>query len=179
MSSDPVLDLRGRHLIFVGLPGSGKTSVGRRVATKLGRGFIDLDAEIVRRHQASVADIFRTHGEPYFRQLEIALSAELVAHRPAVLAPGGGWIANEKAAALLRPHGRIIYLRTAPETALGRLVASPIARPLLEVDAPDDAMRRLYEARSALYEAADAAVDTDGRTADEVTALVLAVIGTG
>jgi shikimate kinase len=152
------------HLILVGLPGAGKTTVGRAVAERLGRPFMDLDEEIERREARTVATLFAERGEGYFREREQALTRELRdAPRPLVLATGGGWVTNPAVVALLRPPGRIIYLEVAPERALERLGAAPQpVRPLLERPDPLAAMRALATSRRALYEsAADAVIRTD------------------
>ena len=169
--------MTSRHVILVGLPGAGKSTVGPLVAEALGRAFLDLDVELERRVGASVPAQFARDGEAVFREREAALSAELVGAPPMVVAPGGGWLANSAAAAPLRPLGRIIYLRTSPAAALARLGEAVADRPLLAFS-PDPlaALEALLSRRSAVYEAADAVLDTDGRSpaegADSVVALV-------
>lgn len=152
------------HLILIGLPGAGKSTVGRAVAERLRRPFMDLDGEIERREGHSVAELFEEHGERYFRERERTLTEELrAASEPIVLATGGGWVTNRGVVALLRPPGRIIYLEVAPERALARLGAAPQpVRPLLQRPDPMGALWELATARRALYEAAaDAVVRTD------------------
>lgn len=152
--------LRG-HVILVGLPGAGKTTVGRLAAEALGVPFLDFDEEIERREAATVPELFAARGERGFRSLERALTAELVGRPPMVLAPGGGWVTNPDVVALLRPPGRIIHLRVGPAVALARLGALRDARPLLQGTDPAATMLQLYEARAALYAAADASIDTE------------------
>jgi shikimate kinase len=152
--------LRG-HVILVGLPGAGKTTVGRLAAGILGVPFLDFDEEIERREGATVSEIVAARGEPAFRALERALTAALRGRAPMVLAPGGGWITNPEVVALLRPPGCIIHLRVRPEAALARLGASRESRPLLRVTDPGQAMAQLYERRRALYGLADAEIDTE------------------
>jgi hypothetical protein len=114
--------------VLVGLPGSGKSSVGRRLARRLGLPFVDLDVAVERRAGRSIPELF-AGGEAEFRALEAAMSAELAALPPLVLAPGGGWMANAAAVAPLRPVGRIIYLRVTPETAIRRMGAGRMVGP--------------------------------------------------
>lgn len=80
------------HAILIGLPGAGKSTVGRRVAKSLDREFLDFDDEIARREGKSVAEIFSESGERYFRTLEMELTRSLAARSGMILAPGGGWI---------------------------------------------------------------------------------------
>ena len=163
------------HLVLVGLPGSGKTTVGRAVAERLGRGFLDFDAEIERRAGRTVAEIFASEGEPAFRALERALTAELASTAPMVLAPGGGWVTNPGVVALLRPPARIIHLAASPETVLRRLGAERATRPLLHVADALDALRALRRAREPLYRAADDVVETDLLDAQQVIEKVVAL----
>jgi shikimate kinase len=149
------------NLIFVGLPGAGKTTTGRAVAKALNWPFIDFDTEIEHRQHASVQAIFAEKGEPYFRQLEQELSRELVRCRRTVMSAGGGWITNRESVALLRPVSRIIYLRVGPERAMSRLAHARVPRPLLQVEDPQQTLERLYDSRRQFYEEADLTIDTE------------------
>src|SRR6266705_3063846 len=135
------------NLILVGLPGSGKTTIGRAAARLLNRPFIDFDTEIEHREHASVAEIFERHGEPYFRSLEAALTRELARSNGMVMAPGGGWVTNPDSVELLRSTGRMIYLRAAPRTILSRLASAKRRRPLLEGPGGITKLMQVYEAR--------------------------------
>ena len=109
------------NIILVGLPGAGKTSVGKAAARLLNRPFIDFDTEIEHREHASVGQIFDRKGEAYFRALEADLTRELAGSNGTVMATGGGWVTNPDSVALLHSTGRMIYLRAAPETVLARM----------------------------------------------------------
>lgn len=159
----------GGHLVLVGLPGAGKSTIGRAVARTLGRPFLDFDAEIERRVGCTVAQYFGRHGEAAFRRLEVDLTGELATARPMVLAPGGGWVTNAGVMDMLRPPGRIVHLRVSPEEAMRRLARSPIVRPLLQEADPGATMRRLWATRSALYGEADAEIDVERLTSQQVT----------
>lgn len=157
-----------RHVVLVGLPGAGKTAVGARLAERLGRGFVDFDAELERRAGCSVAEIFARAGEPAFRAQEAALAGELAASgTPLVLAPGGGCLANPAAAATLRPAGRIIYLRVSAESAVRRMGPEVARRPLVAGADPIAAVEGLLARRGALYASADLVLDTDALTLAE------------
>jgi len=163
------------HLVLVGLPGSGKSTVGRAVARRLSRPFLDFDAEIEKREGLSVARIFAERGETAFRALEYALTQELAAAPPMVLAPGGGWVTIPGVMALLRPLGRIIHLQISPKEALRRLTRSRNVRPLLAQADPAIAMQSLWDRRSGLYALADVTVNVEAvdsqRLIDSVVAL--------
>jgi len=149
------------HVILVGLPGSGKSAVGRAVATQLDRTFLDFDLEIERREGKSISEIFGEQGEAYFRVKEVTLTKELQQFGNMILAPGGGWIMNPDVVGLLRPPGRLIYLRVQPETALKRLGNRRSLRPLLSRPDPGSELERLYDQRRKAYETADDVVDTE------------------
>jgi shikimate kinase len=109
----------------------------------------------------SVVEIFERHGEARFRELERDLTRELVTCNGTIMSAGGGWITNREAVALLRPTGRIIYLRASPERLVARLATARVRRPLLEVPSPLDTLTRMHEERSPLYEEADLVIDTE------------------
>ncbi len=166
---------RALHAVLVGLPGVGKSTVGRRVAKLLGRQFLDFDEEISRREGATINEIFAAKGEPYFRQREYELTRELSQKNAMILAPGGGWICQRQAVELLGGTGRTIYLRVTPEAVLQRLHRIS-ERPLLAGDDPLGKLRELYSQRRALYETADATVDAETLTKDQLVAEVARVI---
>ena len=155
------MDSKAANLILVGLPGVGKTSVGRGAAKLLNRPFIDFDTEIEHRQHASVSEIFARRGEAYFRSLEAALSREFAASRGMVMAPGGGWVTNPEAIELLRTDARMIYLRATPAAILSRMSAGRARRPLLEGPDPLVRLTELYEARRLAYETADVVIDAE------------------
>jgi shikimate kinase len=149
------------HLIRVGLPGSGTTTIGQAVADRLGRTFLDLDQEIERREGRSISEIFGEKGEMYFREKEHELTAELKLVGNMIIAPGGGWVGNPENVSLVRPPSQLVYLRVRPETALKRLGPLQSMRPLLTRPDPLGELKRLLDARRAAYEAADHTVDTE------------------
>ena len=177
-TSQPVspIDVSRPHVVLVGLPGSGKTTVGQGVATALGRPFLDLDREIERREGMTIAQIFGERGEYAFRQLERALTEELRDVGGMILSPGGGWIASPENILLLRPPARFIYLRVRLETAIKRLGPQRSTRPLLVRPDPLGELRRLYEARKGAYEASDESVDTERLSAQQVIETVTELV---
>ncbi|MBX9856334.1 MAG: shikimate kinase [Gemmatimonadaceae bacterium] len=167
------------HLVLVGLPGSGKSTVGRTVAKRLGRPFLDFDVEIERRVGMSVARLFAERGEPAFRALEVDLTRELAAAPPMVLAPGGGWVTNPGVMELLRPPGRIVHLRISPAEAVRRLSRSRVVRPLLQQADPAVKMQALWDARGPLYARADLEIDVEILSQQQVTETVQALAREG
>lgn len=152
-----------RHLIMVGLPGAGKSTVGRLVADRLGAPFVDLDAVMVRRMQMPVTQIFGEFGELKFRELERETMQSILGGEASVIAPGGGWIAQDGELEKAKPRSFIIYLKTLVTTAVERAGAG--GRPLLEGD-PMERMRQLLKEREPLYTRADLEVKNDHRPAE-------------
>ena len=159
------------HIILVGLPGSGKSTVGPLLAAELKAPFIDLDHEIERRERMPVAEIFASRGEQEFRAMERVITQELAARPPSVIAPGGGWMLDPANVTALHPPARIIHLVVSVSTALGRLGADINLRPLL-AGQPGAAARSRFEslaaARMPLYSRADAEISTENLTPQEV-----------
>jgi shikimate kinase len=158
------------HLVFVGLAGSGKTTIGRGVAERLNRPFLDLDREILRREGvASVGALFQARGESHFRQMEADLTVALASSRGLVIAPGGGWIMTPGSLEAMQPVAFLVYLKVTPETALKRIGADVGDRPLLDHPDPVGELRRQLEVRGPRYEqAADLVIDAEDLTPAEV-----------
>lgn len=173
---DSAADTALPHIVLVGLPGCGKTTVGSLLAKRLGRTFLDFDHEIARREGMTIAEIFAQHGEHRFRQLEADLTKELVEFGNMVLAPGGGWMSIEENVAVLRPQSRIVYLRSSPAAALKRMGSKVSGRPLLMRPNPLGELQRIYELRKVAYERADAAVDVDRLDPQRVVDKVVSVL---
>lgn len=152
---------RGAHLILVGLPGAGKTTLGQLVAQRLGSPFVDLDRLIEASERRSVSEIFAAHGEAHFRALERRATETMVGVPNSVLAPGGGWVTQPDLLARLRPPGRIIHLEVSPEGAVARMGNDIAARPLLSASDPVAVVRALAESRGAAYARADAVLNTE------------------
>jgi shikimate kinase len=168
-------ELNQPHLVLVGLPGAGKSTLGRAVAERTGRPFVDFDTEIAQREGQSVAEIFAEQGEPYFRDCERALTRELASRSGMVLAPGSGWVVDPVNLTVLGPVARVVWLRADPETVVERLRASPVVRPLLVGDDALARVRRLAAERTAAFERADVVVDTGLLTFDAALAELVAL----
>ena len=156
-------------VVLVGFMGAGKTTVGHIMAERLGQPFVDSDVLIEQRLGRDIRDIFRTEGEPYFRQLEHDTVAGLVRGPDAVIALGGGAVEDPRTRAVLR-NARVVYLRVSYDEALAR-VKSDEFRPMLH--RPD--LDEVYKRRLSAYEDISVlTVDTDGRRPDAVALKVLA-----
>lgn len=159
--------------------GAGKTSVGRRLAECRGWEFFDSDRQVETMTGRTVAEIWRTDGEPVFRRLEAQVLADALASTvPRVIAAAGGTVLDENNRRLLEVHHPVVWLRARPETLAGR-VGSAAHRPLLDEDA-SDVLARLDAARRPHYEQlADIVVDVDDLTAEQVVACVEAALDHG
>ncbi|MGH6855473.1 MAG: shikimate kinase [Aestuariivirga sp.] len=150
----------GNHaLILVGLMGAGKSSVGRRLAEKLGLPFVDADHEIEAAAGKPVSEIFADHGEAYFRDGERKVIARLLGNGPQVLATGGGAYINEETRARIQQNGVSIWLK-APLPLLMMRVMKRQGRPLLRSSDPEAVMRDLMEKRYPAYSLADVTVES-------------------
>jgi shikimate kinase / 3-dehydroquinate synthase len=164
-------------VLLWGFMGTGKSSVGPLLARALGREFVDLDAVIAAEAGASVADLFAREGEAGFRAREARALAAALGRAGVVVAPGGGALCTDDALAQARQRGPLVVLRARPDEILRRVGGAP-SRPLLAVAAdPLTAVVDLLAARRRFYEAADLAVDTDGRTPAAITAEIVAWLG--
>lgn len=137
-------------LVLVGLPGSGKSTVGRQLARRLGLPFTDTDHAIEQRIGCSIREFFEREGEAAFRDIEEATIAEQVQQAVGVLATGGGAVLRPANRERLRAGGHVVYLRSTPEELFRRL-RNDTNRPLLQVDDPLARLRALYDERDPLY----------------------------
>jgi shikimate kinase len=161
------------HIVLVGLPGSGKSTVGPLLAEQLGAAFVDIDREIERRQRMSVSEIFASLGEASFRAMERAMTQELATRPSMVIAPGGGWMVDPENVAVLRPPARIIHLVVSVPTAISRLGGEIDRRPLLAGPAVGDRFKALAAARLPLYSRADSEIDTENLTPQQVVSFGL------
>jgi len=148
------------NIVFVGLPGSGKTTIGRQLARRLGLPFLDSDHVIEQRLGCAIREYFAREGEEAFRDVEQQVLDELSEHHQGVLSTGGGAVLREANRRHLHARGHVIYLRSSPEDLFRRLRHDTV-RPLLQVEDPLARLRSLYEARDPLYrETAHFVLDT-------------------
>jgi shikimate kinase/3-dehydroquinate synthase len=160
-----------RSIVLVGLMGAGKTSIGRRLAARLGLPFRDADAEIELAAGYSIPELFNRYGEPAFRDGERRVIRRLLAGDPTVLALGGGAFMDPETRATARREAVSVWLRC-PLPTLVRRVAGRNNRPLLAAGDQENSLRRLMEQRHPLYAEADVVVDCGDEAPDATTSRV-------
>ena len=149
--------LAGRPLVLVGMMGVGKTTVGRRLANRLGRNFLDSDEEIERAAQMTIPEIFAQRGEPEFRSGETRVIARVLKNSDIVLATGGGAFVNADTRALLKTEAISIWLKADADVLFER-VSRRSNRPLLKTANPRATLEKLIEERYPIYAEADLTV---------------------
>jgi shikimate kinase len=154
LEADITAALGPRSVVLVGMMGAGKSTIGRRLAGRLRLSFVDADAAIEAAHQMSIAEIFETHGEPYFRDGEARVIARLLSGGPNVLATGGGAFMREDTRNRIRDKAVSIWLKADPDVILRR-VKRRVDRPLLQTVDPAATIGRLIEERHPVYQQAD------------------------
>jgi shikimate kinase len=172
----PPLDLARRPIFLVGMMGSGKSTVGRRLAVALGRAFIDADKELESRCGVPITTIFELEGEPGFRRREAALLADLTREPGLVLATGGGAVLMEENREVLHARGFVVYLKAGVQDLWLRL-RHDRTRPLLRTPDPRRRIAELVDARDPLYQScAHLTISTGRQPVDRVVADILAAL---
>ena len=167
--------LAGRSIVLVGLMGAGKTSIGRRIAARLGLPFRDADAEIELAAGCSIPELFSRYGESDFRAGERRVIRRLLAGDPLVLAFGGGAFMDGETRATAREEAVTVWLRC-PLPTLLRRVAGRDNRPLLADGEPAEILQRLIQTRYPVYAEADVIVDCGDESPDVTTGRVLSAL---
>lgn len=148
--------------------GSGKTVTGKKLAALLRQEFVDLDKRLEAHTGYKIRELFEKKGEAYFRDEESRLLRESVKGGPRVVATGGGVVLRPENVRFMRETGKVIFLKTSLEIIRSRLQGKH-DRPLLQTEDPQEALRKIFAHRTALYhQAADLEVDTDGLGAEAV-----------
>lgn len=160
------------NLYLVGFMGTGKSTVGRAVAQKLGFELLDSDHEIERQQGKSIPEIFAVEGEPAFRAMERKFIAEGHPAARTVVSCGGGLVVQPGMLETLQDKGVVICLHAAIETILAR-TARQRNRPLLNVEDPEERIRTLYAAREPIYRKSGTMILTDARPLGEIVAHVI------
>ena len=161
------------NFVLCGMMGSGKSRLGRELAFLTNRAWLDTDIEIEKRY-GKISEIFKTHGEEYFRGLESALVEEISKKDGYVISTGGGFVLREENVTALKGNGKILYLRATKQTLMARLQKDK-NRPLLQGEEDlGEKVERLLNERMPVYErVADVILDVDGYTVKENVKRVL------
>lgn len=167
-----------KNIYLVGFMGVGKTVVGRILAQRLVRDFVEMDEIIVVRTGMQINDIFSQHGESYFRKLETDLLFELAAKDNLVVSCGGGLICNEQNLQLLKESGSVILLK-AEASIIYERIKEHVHRPILKVKDPLAKIKALLAKRSPYYNQADYLVDTDNDSVDDVAGKIITILKNG
>jgi len=171
-----VAALGRRSIVLVGMMGAGKSSIGRRVATRLAVPFVDADAEIELAADMTIAEIFAVHGEPYFRAGEARVIARLLERGPQVLATGGGAFMNTQTRAALKEKAVSVWLKADLEV-LTRRLRRRTDRPLLKTEDPVATLTNLLQLRDPIYATADVTVLSRDVTHDVIVDEIIAAVG--
>lgn len=165
-----------KNVVLIGMMGSGKTSVGKILSTKLGFKLIDTDYEVEKKNKMTINELFDKFGEKAFRHLEEEVVQELGRVINRVISTGGGTVLNPGNFNLLKRNSDIIYLKTSPNELYKRIKHEK-NRPLLKTEDPQLKIEKLIEERKEVYEKACFTVDTDGKTTIEVANEILEKLG--
>jgi shikimate kinase len=176
-SAAAILSLLGsRSIVLVGMMGVGKSSIGRRLAARLGVPFVDADAEIEKAAGMSIADIFARHGEVDFRSGEARVIARLLDGGPQVLATGGGAVMNADTRTAIKAKGVSIWLSAEFEVLMRRINKRKNDRPLLQTADPAATLRELLVAREPVYAQADLTVQSREVPHDAVVSEIMTAL---
>jgi shikimate kinase len=160
------------NLYLVGFMGTGKTSIGRIVASRTKRTFIDLDRRIELREHRRITEIFEKEGEPYFRRIETQLLKEVSALDAHVVACGGGIMIDDGNVAIMKSTGTVVCLSATPAVILARTKGNR-HRPLLNVANPEEKINALLAARAPFYARADCTIDTSTLSPEQVAEKII------
>ena len=176
-SAAAILSLLGsRSIVLVGMMGVGKSSIGRRLAARLGVPFVDADTEIEKAAGMSIADIFARHGEVDFRSGEARVIARLLDGGPQVLATGGGAVMNADTRAAIKAKGVSIWLSAEFDVLMRRINKRKNDRPLLQTADPAATLRELLVAREPVYAQADLTVQSREVPHDAIVAEIMTAL---
>ena len=161
-----------KNIVLIGFMGTGKTSTGRLLASRLGRPFIDVDRKLELECNMTIAELFSGHGEAVFKQKEQSLISRLARYHNSVIATGGT-VVDQEVLTRLRLNGIIISLSASVETIVERTGRRKGIRPLLDCDNPAEVVAALLAKRSLLYQNADYIIDTSSYSPHQVVEKII------
>lgn len=157
-----------KNIVLIGFMGTGKTTIGRLLASRLGRPFVDSDRKVEHESGMTIREIFERYGEAYFRQKEKDMIARLSRYNNAVIATGGGVVLSSENMRRLKKNGIIIALTASVETILERTSRRNTRPLLLDFFAREQIVDKLMRERHELYQNADFSIDTNGNSPQHV-----------
>jgi shikimate kinase len=166
-----------RTIVLIGMMGAGKTSVGRRLASRLALPFADADTEVEAAAGMTISQLIKDYGEPEFRRLEKRVMARLLEAPMQVLSTGGGAFMNSDTRALISTKGISVWLKANTEILLERATRYD-NRPLLQGGDPREIMTKLLAEREPIYALADITIESDGRPVDETVERLIKALKT-
>ncbi len=158
--------------------GTGKTAVGKILAKRLGKEFVEMDAAIEKKQGTEIVDIFANKGEAYFRSLEKTLLGELSEREDLVVSCGGGLICDQENLKLLKETGAVFAL-TASVSTIYQRTKEHAHRPILNVEDPQEKIKQLLKERAPCYAQAQCSIDTDSLSPEEVSDKIIAILNHG
>lgn len=161
--------------VLIGLPGVGKTTIGKLLSNTLDCPFVDTDDLIEQKMNCSISEIFAKYGEEYFRQIETSVIKDLSANVSQIVAIGGGAFQKEENRQSLQQLGKIVYLKASPDGVFERLKEDS-SRPLLQCSSPFEKIKELYHKRKDAFELADMIIDTTDLSVQEVLEKILRLV---
>ena len=167
--------LNGRPIVLVGMMGAGKTTVGRKLAAKLDRTFVDCDKEIEAAANMSIADFFEAHGEEEFRAGEKRVISRILKDRDVVVATGGGAFMNEQTRKLIEDEAVSVWIKADFELLFSR-VSRRATRPLLKTANPRETLQKLIDVRDPVYAEADVTVISKDVPQDTVATEIVGLL---
>jgi shikimate kinase len=169
--------LGARSIVLVGMMGAGKSSIGRRLASRLNIPFVDADTEIERAAGMSIADIFARHGEADFRSGEARVIARLLDGGPQVLATGGGAVMNADTRAAIKAKGVSIWLTAEVDVLMRRIQKRRHERPMLQAADPAARLRELLAERKPVYALSDLTVQSREVPHEAIVTEIVSALG--
>lgn len=166
----------GKNIVLIGFMGTGKSSVGMKLAERLNRKFVDMDREIEKVCGMSVSDVFRRYGEIRFRSEERLMAGKLARQTGLVIATGGGVVLGDGNLEALQENGIIINLEAKPEYIFQRVNRKKGTRPLLKKNVTVDEIKEMLQHRQPLYQQAEIIVDTNNKGVDEVVEEIISYL---
>lgn len=168
-----------KNIVLIGLMGSGKSAVGRTIAKKLGRRFIDTDRIIERKVGKTIKEIFDEEGEEYFRKLEKETIRKITQHIGIVIATGGGAAKDTESFKYLKNSGWVVALYASPHILYERIAGKRIRPLILNKEDPVKVLEQIYEERKGAYAQADFQVSTENKEIDEIADEIIHLLDTG